>query len=439
MTPAVDFHACSHRGCLCRPTRHHADRREGIDRFAALIEGRPRIQTSPCGFFSDGTSFTTSPSRWRTSSGRTGASQRNSSTPMPRKRMRPERPHLDKQAHRDRGRVPTGGGQAFKRRLLGGGLVEMVRLRVELGGEALDVVARQPFPGLLVHGGSLVLQCTAAAGRSVTARRLSRTRDTGCRSRRTSVCGGVRCRDGSTSICSRPPRDARELRASAHCSTAPIYPHSGSGFAGIVPEPRTGSLQREVSDASVVRCNRARARACASGGNQGGSTESPVMQQRLEYTRVETPAGPIEIDWERQRTFDETNLLVDVDKAWAALPATYGELGIEPGIIDSEAARLRNGGRTFRREMGRQRLSKYFDCGATAGMSNSDNYDLYIRVISQIVPQGDKLSCCARRRRRRRMRTRYRVRWFAAPARESSSGASRAWCRRRRSGRGLSP
>lgn len=132
--------------------------------------------------------------------------------------------------------------------------------------------------------------------------------------------------------------------------------------------------------------------ACASGGNQGGSTESPVMQQRLEYTRVETPAGPIEIDWERQRTFDETNLLVDVDKAWAALPATYGELGIEPGIIDSKQHVFGTAGETFRREMGRQRLSKYFDCGATAGMSNSDNYDLYIRVISQIVPQGDKLS-----------------------------------------------
>jgi hypothetical protein len=117
-----------------------------------------------------------------------------------------------------------------------------------------------------------------------------------------------------------------------------------------------------------------------------------MTQQRLEYTRIETPGGPIEIDWERERTFDETKLLVSVDKAWATLPAVFGELGIEPGILDSRQHVFGNAGATFRREMGRQRLSKYFDCGSTAGMSNSDTYDLNIRVISQIIPQGEGLS-----------------------------------------------
>jgi len=117
-----------------------------------------------------------------------------------------------------------------------------------------------------------------------------------------------------------------------------------------------------------------------------------MMQQRLEYTRVETPSGPIEIDWERERTFDETKLLVSVDKAWAALPAAFGELGIEPSILDSKQHVFGNSGSTFRREMGRQRLSKYFDCGSTAGMSNSDTYDVIVRVISQIIPAGEGLS-----------------------------------------------
>lgn len=132
--------------------------------------------------------------------------------------------------------------------------------------------------------------------------------------------------------------------------------------------------------------------ACASGGSSGSTSESPVMQHREEYTRVETPNGAIEIDWERERTFDETTLLVSVDKAWAALPAAFGELGIEPGIMDAKQHVFGNAGANFRREMGRQRLSKYFDCGATAGMSNSDTYDLNIRVISQIVPADQGLS-----------------------------------------------
>ena len=131
---------------------------------------------------------------------------------------------------------------------------------------------------------------------------------------------------------------------------------------------------------------------CASGGGSSGSGNSPLREQRLEYTRIETPGGPIEIDWERQHTFDETKLLVNVDKAWSALPAAFGELGIEPGIVDSRQHVFGNAGETFRREIGRQRLSKYFDCGSTAGMSNSDTYDVDVRVISQIIPQGEGLS-----------------------------------------------
>jgi len=133
--------------------------------------------------------------------------------------------------------------------------------------------------------------------------------------------------------------------------------------------------------------------ACASGGGaKSESGDTPMRQQRLEYTRIETPGGPIEIDWEHERTFDETSLLVNVDKAWAAVPTVFGELGIAPGVIDSKQHVFGNAGATFRREMGRQRLSKYFDCGSTAGMSNSDTYDLNVRVISQIIPQGDGLS-----------------------------------------------
>jgi hypothetical protein len=131
--------------------------------------------------------------------------------------------------------------------------------------------------------------------------------------------------------------------------------------------------------ATVLLC------ACASGGNSSGS-EPPDLRATSQYTRVELPSGaPIEIDWEHQHTYQETTLLVGVDKAWAAYPAVFGELGIEPGIVDSKQHVYGNAGIKMRNSLGRLRLSKYFDCGTTAGMSNADTYDVLVRVVSQVL------------------------------------------------------
>jgi len=83
---------------------------------------------------------------------------------------------------------------------------------------------------------------------------------------------------------------------------------------------------------------------------------------------------------------------VGVDKAWAAVPAVYGEIGIEPTLVDSKQHVFGNAGANYRRKIGAQRMSRYFDCGSTAGISNADDYDLLIRVITQIIPAGDGLS-----------------------------------------------
>ncbi|MBK5187261.1 MAG: hypothetical protein JJD97_03395 [Gemmatimonadaceae bacterium] len=131
---------------------------------------------------------------------------------------------------------------------------------------------------------------------------------------------------------------------------------------------------------------------CASGGGHSSELDTPMMQQRVEMTRVETPTGVIQIDWQRERTYDETKLLVGVDKAWAAVPAVFGELGIEPGVIDSKQHVYGNAGANHRRQLGGQRMSRYFDCGSTVGIENADEYDLLIRVITQIIPAEAGLS-----------------------------------------------
>ena len=132
--------------------------------------------------------------------------------------------------------------------------------------------------------------------------------------------------------------------------------------------------------------------ACASGGGNKSSNDTPLLQDQTEMTRVETPSGILQIDWHRERTYDETNLLVNVDKAWAAMPTVFGELGIDPNIVDTKQHVFGNAGTTHRGKLGTQRLSRYFDCGTTAGISNADQYDILIRVITQIIPAGGGLA-----------------------------------------------
>src|ERR1700742_4794810 len=95
--------------------------------------------------------------------------------------MRPEWADLNGKVHRDRSRVPSRSGKPFEGRLLGGGLVQMKRLRIELGREPLDVfpgdrdlAALEPHPELQVvepldHGASR-LSCSPQTTHSDTAR-----------------------------------------------------------------------------------------------------------------------------------------------------------------------------------------------------------------------------------------------------------------------------
>ncbi|MEO6210516.1 MAG: hypothetical protein ABIQ10_10365 [Gemmatimonadaceae bacterium] len=127
--------------------------------------------------------------------------------------------------------------------------------------------------------------------------------------------------------------------------------------------------------------------ACSSGKGGRETTQAPDLRSTLQLTRVDMPTGAsIEIDWEHQHTYEETKLLVGVDKAWSEYPTVFGELGIEPNVIDSKQHVFGNAGVKVRGSLGHQRLSRYIDCGATAGMANADQYDIIVRVVSQVVP-----------------------------------------------------
>src|SRR5206468_478699 len=57
-------------------------------------------------------------------------------------RMRAKRARLYCKTHCESGGVPSGCGQALEKCLLGRFIVQMKRLRIELGGELLDLVFR---------------------------------------------------------------------------------------------------------------------------------------------------------------------------------------------------------------------------------------------------------------------------------------------------------
>ena len=127
--------------------------------------------------------------------------------------------------------------------------------------------------------------------------------------------------------------------------------------------------------------------ACSSAsGGKTASSESPDLRSSDQFTRVETPTGPVEIDWVLHHTYEETKLLVGVDKAWSAYPTVFGELGIPPGIVDQKQHVFGNQGVKVRGSLARQRLSRYLECGTTAGLPNADTYDVLVRVVSQVIP-----------------------------------------------------
>ena len=115
-----------------------------------------RILTIPwSGRDFDGLTSSTSDMAWSVSPGRTGLGHFSSSAPAPIEPPANLDLAIDDQPHREGGRVPAAGDQAAEEGRRGRRLVEVEGLRVELGGERLDLVRIDrdgPAPECLAHG-----------------------------------------------------------------------------------------------------------------------------------------------------------------------------------------------------------------------------------------------------------------------------------------------
>jgi hypothetical protein len=77
-----------------------------------------------------------------------------------------------------------------------------------------------------------------------------------------------------------------------------------------------------------------------------------------------------------------------VDDVWAALRATYEELGIPVTTLDLPTRTLGNGELKVRRRLGTTPLTTYIDCGDTQGGRSAETYEVMLSIYSQIQSAG---------------------------------------------------
>lgn len=123
---------------------------------------------------------------------------------------------------------------------------------------------------------------------------------------------------------------------------------------------------------------------------QGGV--QPTVAHEREVTHINLEGNSIDVVWTRDRSVSEKKLPVPADAAWSAFPAVFGELGIDPNIIDSKQMVFGNAGAGYRHDLAKERLSHYVNCGNMIGLSSADSYEVFIRVISQVLPVDGGLS-----------------------------------------------
>ena len=220
------------------------------------------------------------------------------------------------------------------------------------------------------------------------------TKGTGCRSRRTRSSGGAKCRGGWASICSRRPCSAREpialLRGRLPTLSIEIAPRA-SGVA-----VSCSSSREEVGDALHVV------------GSGAGGVRVRLRKQRGQESELgyATDAAAHRDDARRDAERDHSDRLAarsarttrrscssPSTRRGAAVPAVYGELGIQPDARRLEAARLRKRGRELSPQA---RLDAHVALlrlrHRPPASPNADDYDLLIRVITQIIPADGGLS-----------------------------------------------
>jgi hypothetical protein len=148
---------------------------------------------------------------------------------------------------------------------------------------------------------------------------------------------------------------------------------------------RSNGVARIAAAVALVLC------AAATSALAQGSVTPGTMHDE-EVTHIAFEGSSLDIAWTRDRGVSEHKLLIPADQAYAAFPTVLGELGIEPNVVVTKDMVFGNAGATYRHTLAKERLSHYFDCGSMLGVSTADTYEMWIRIIAQVVPADGGLS-----------------------------------------------
>jgi hypothetical protein len=121
------------------------------------------------------------------------------------------------------------------------------------------------------------------------------------------------------------------------------------------------------------------------------SASPPKTSEEPEVTRITIESSTIDIPWTKDRHVSERTLELPANSAWQAYPAVFSDLGIDPNIVDGNQM-IFGSAADHRHTLAKTRISHYFDCGNMLGVSTADSYEIWIRVISQIIPIDNGLS-----------------------------------------------
>jgi hypothetical protein len=126
---------------------------------------------------------------------------------------------------------------------------------------------------------------------------------------------------------------------------------------------------------------------CASGSGGGGSI--PTARTEEERIHLDAPSGG---NFTLRLTHDASGYADTValasGPAWAALMRAYTNLGMPISASFPEKHLLGTGPFRVHRRLGGQALSQYLDCGSSITGDNADQYEVTLRVVSEIEPAG---------------------------------------------------
>jgi len=115
-----------------------------------------------------------------------------------------------------------------------------------------------------------------------------------------------------------------------------------------------------------------------------GQSNLPSGSTRT-HTTIDAGKSTYDIVQETTPDILTRTVSASLDRAWAALPAAYGDLRVPLNAVDATSHMIGSGVITAHRQFAGMRLSKMIDCGTSGiGEPRADGYTVHLNVRTQL-------------------------------------------------------